>query len=326
MIGKTDENTFSINTPINSNLKIIAHFQTINGDLYKFEYTYAMPSVKYYKDNDLDGYGSNESEFYTSNLSMFKDFGFGSGEIVTLGGDCCDDPAGGQCQVFDAADPNGTRPENIHLGATELPNGIDDNCNGLIDEGLPVKTWYRDQDADGYGGASSIQSVIDLSMQGYSLQTGDCFDSNAEYLNVAHDPWTLLYQNYVLQLVGSSSAVHPGATEVANGIDDNCNGQADEGFARVNWYLDNDDDDFGSGQPAFSTAVTNQLFAYTADPSGKTYSLKNTDCNDNNPQVHPNAQEIYGNQIDENCDGETGGCETNAHCPGGTVCVNGQCQ
>jgi hypothetical protein len=48
-------------------------------------------------------------------------------------------------------DCNDGNPE-IHPGAAESCNGIDDNCNGLIDEGIvPAGTYYRDADGDGYG-------------------------------------------------------------------------------------------------------------------------------------------------------------------------------
>jgi hypothetical protein len=67
--------------------------------------------------------------------------------------------------------------------------------------------------------------------------------------------------------------VHPGATEICNGIDDNCDGRIDEGFD-----LDND------GYPTCDT------------PS------KKADCNDADPTIHPGATETCNNK-DDNCDG-----------------------
>jgi len=40
---------------------------------------------------------------------------------------------------------------SIHPGATEVCTGVDDNCDGQIDEGLGGSTFYRDADGDGYG-------------------------------------------------------------------------------------------------------------------------------------------------------------------------------
>lgn len=86
----------------------------------------------------------------------------------------------------------------------ESCDGKDNDCNGLVDEGcgVPPKMWYRDADGDGYG-VSSIWQYTNLQPQGYVLNSGDCLDTNAN--------------------------VHPGATELCNGIDDNCDGQTDEG-------------------------------------------------------------------------------------------------
>lgn len=87
-------------------------------------------------------------------------------------------------------------------GLVEIPNNcIDDNCNGQIDEGSNT-TFYADADGDGYGNAAiSIEACT--APDGYVSDNTDCDDNNA--------------------------TVHPGATEACNGIDDNCNGQIDEG-------------------------------------------------------------------------------------------------
>src|SRR5262249_22807734 len=61
-------------------------------------------------------------------------------------------------------------------------------------------TIYRDADGDGWGG--SEDSIVCTSSPGYVSSKGDCDDANA--------------------------AVHPGAAEVCNGIDDNCDGRVDD--------------------------------------------------------------------------------------------------
>ncbi len=80
-----------------------------------------------------------------------------------------------------------------------------------------------------------------------------------------------------------SASVHPGAAETCgNGVDDDCDGQTDEGCTCT------DDDDDGYCQ---------------AD-----------DCNDHDAAVHPGAAETCGNGVDDDCDGQTDegcGCTDN---------------
>ena len=89
--------------------------------------------------------------------------------------------------------------------------------------------------------------------------------------------------------------VHPGAAEICNGIDDNCDGQIDEGVLLI-FYLDADNDGFGDINNSAETCVS---------PNG--YVSNSSDCDDNNDQINPYATEIPNNGIDENCDGVDGG-------------------
>jgi hypothetical protein len=82
--------------------------------------------------------------------------------------------------------------------------------------------------------------------------------------------------------------IHPGAPEVCNGIDDNCNGIVDEGV-RITFYHDSDGD--GYGDPNNSTLAC-------AAPIG--FVANNTDCDDTNPSINPDATEAF-NSIDDNC-------------------------
>src|SRR5439155_16955841 len=131
-------------------------------------------------------------------------------------------------------------------------NGIDEDCNGTPDDGCQAAC--PDNDGDDYavcsGGCQLPQGK----------QCGDCD--------------------------GTNTLVHPGAPETCgNGIDDDCNGQHDEGCQAV--CPDNDGDGY---------AVCGgdcQL------PQGKQCG----DCDDTNPLVHPGAPEIC-NGIDDNCDGQ----------------------
>jgi len=73
----------------------------------------------------------------------------------------------------------------------------------------------------------------------------------------------------------SDPEVYPGAPELDNGIDDNCDGQIDEGF---------DPDSDGDG--------------YSSAP----------DCDDEDPSVYPGAPELCGNGVDEDCSGSDAVC------------------
>ncbi len=152
----------------------------------------------------------------------------------------------------------------IHPGATEICNQVDDNCDGATDEGL-TQTYYQDSDGDGWGGlAGHVQCAADAA---YSSSTsGDCDDTKF--------------------------AVHPGAVEVCNYIDDNCNGQTDEGTSLAMYFKDLDGDTFGAGAGQMLCGMTGQFTV-----------LDDTDCDDTRYSVHPGATEVCDG-LDNNCNGQ----------------------
>ena len=89
----------------------------------------------------------------------------------------------------------------------------------------------------------------------------------------------------------NNSSVHPNATEVCNGIDDDCNGQIDEGV-KTTFYFDKDGDGYGD---------KNIPLAACAAPAG--YVSNSSDCNDNASTINPGKTEICNNGIDDNCNG-----------------------
>lgn len=87
------------------------------------------------------------------------------------------------------------------LCTDEVCNGEDDDCDGEIDEGVKT-TFYRDSDGDSYGDPEDFIEGCEAP-SGYVDSSDDCDDSNGE--------------------------VHPGATEICDGQDNDCNGIPDEG-------------------------------------------------------------------------------------------------
>ncbi len=120
-------------------------------------------------------------------------------------------------------------------------------------------------------------------------------------------------------------AIHPGATELCDGIDNNCNAIADEGFdADGDGYriCAGDCNDASAacypGAPEVADGLDNDCDGIvdnhlpTADDDGDGFTPLTGDCDDTNPLVNPGAVEVVGDGVDNNCNGmvdETASCE-----------------
>ena len=202
--------------------------------------------------------------------------------ILSLGLMACGDkPGGGGDSGIDDADGDGVAAEDdcddenssIRPGAVERCDGIDNNCNGEIDEGL-ASTWYADADGDGFGDDASASQGCFPTEEYSTAVPGDCDDA---------DP-----------------LVHPAGTETCDGRDNDCNGQVDDPsmFDYDTYYADTDGDTFGD--PANTTDACMQPLGYVND---------DTDCDDADSTVYPGAPEDGGtgsgvaDGVDNDCDG-----------------------
>jgi hypothetical protein len=171
----------------------------------------------------------------------------------------CHTPEGYALQAGDCDDADAY----VHPGAQELCNGVDDDCDGVADGGI-VSTWYTDADDDGYG--DPLTGIEACEAPDGSVDDGtDCDDS---------DPNT-----------------HPGAVEVCDGDDDDCDGLVDTGEVG-SWYPDGDGDGFGDPDAG----------ALTCEPEPG-WVQDGSDCDDSDPAVSPLAVEAC-NGVDDDCDGE----------------------
>jgi hypothetical protein len=137
------------------------------------------------KDTDCDGTGDVLATWYPD-----RD-GDGYGDM--LGGEKA-------CVATDGAVGDGTDCDDgdasVHPGAVEECDGDDDDCNGRDDVGA-VGTWYADEDGDGYGDDATGTETCDPDPTWVDVG-GDCEPANGD--------------------------AHPGASEVCNAYDDDCDG------------------------------------------------------------------------------------------------------
>lgn len=203
----------------------------------------------------------------------------------------CDDPSSCLQPGVLPGDCNDGDP-NVNPGMEEIMgNGIDDNCDGTVDNGT------TDGDGDGYSVDGEDCDDNDATVYPGAIELVDLKDNNC---NGFIDEGTVAFDNdgdgFCAQAPCSDGSTggdcddewdrdnprgpnhpgavtYPGAPEIPDGRDNNCNGIVDEG---TDWY-----DDDGDG-----------------------YTELGGDCNDNDPNIGPHMLEIPNNGIDDNCNGQ----------------------
>jgi hypothetical protein len=159
--------------------------------------------------------------------------------------------------------------KDIYTGATEFCDALDNNCDGHIDEAGAegCQDYFADQDWDGHGAGDPLCLCAPTTL--FKAQVDDdCNDLN---------PWTF-----------------PGATEMCDNVDNDCDEQIDEdGASGCNWlFEDTDGDGFGSGDPVCSCQA----------PAGG-WAVMPGDCDETSSDVHPGALE-FCDDLDNDCDNE----------------------
>jgi hypothetical protein len=215
----------------------------------------------------------------------------------------------------DCADTNA----DVHPGAEESCNSIDDDCNGRVDDGV-FESWYPDGDGDGFGSALGVVQSC-LQPADYVADSTDCDDSDAESfpgaVELCSDPvdrncdGIFAFEDNDGDGVPAcedcddgDSSRFPGEVERCDGIDQDCDGFVDEDAVDGQiWYPDSDNDGYGT--------VNGSINACAEDggpPSG--YSDNTQDCNDSDRDFNPDAIESdCDDPNDYNCDGSTGGAD-----------------
>jgi len=201
---------------------------------------------------------------------------------------------------------------NRNPGVAEECDGADNDCNGEIDEGgaAPI-TWYADADLDGYGDSTSSVTAC-TQAPGYVALEGDCNDG---------DP-----------------AVHPGAADICDGVDTDCDGQLSinetdldgDSFTPCEGDCDDNDaslnlDDLDSDGYTSCAADCddNDASLNPADLDGDGYSPCAGDCDDDDSTRNPGITEICDG-LDNNCDGQVPSSEIDFDTDGYRVC-DGDC-
>ena len=173
--------------------------------------------------------------------------------------------------IADGTDCDDTN-EHVNPDAEEVCNGIDDDCDLLVDDEDPARTggtnWYADDDSDGFGDGDAPVTAC-VQPLGTTSDDTDCDDTE--------------------------EGVNPDAVEVCNGIDDNCDDLTDDEDADVtggsDFYVDADGDSFAG-----------TLIQACAAPPGSSTTID--DCDDTRDDVNPGADEVCDpDNVDEDCDG-----------------------
>ena len=232
-----------------------------------------------YRDGDRDGFGVETRARCLCAVAAPWD--------AVVGGDCDDEAP------------------SLHPDAVEACNGVDDDCDDVVDEedATGCLPYYADVDGDGHGDPDAGACLCGPDLAHPRSTARDCDDD---------DP-----------------AAHPGGTEACGGGDEDCDGVTDEADAVgcADWWVDEDEDGFGVPYSVRCLCAPEPPFR----------ALAGGDCDDDDPAWTPYAVEACA--TDGDCCRTTDvcragrclappatGCATHGDCRGDTYCSGaGEC-
>jgi hypothetical protein len=214
---------------------------------------------------------------------------------------CADEDGDGFCADEDCDDNDPL----INPGAPDRRDGIDNDCDGQVDEGGDGPECRSDSDCR--GGACvdgecvrDIPECDDLDEDGYCAEDGDCNDRD--------------------------DRIHPGAPERRDGIDNDCDGMVDENDG----LSCESDADCPRDSLCFDGLCSRDEIECT-DNDADGFCAEEDDCDDDDASVNPRAEERRDG-LDNDCDGQVDEgddaleCHADNDCRRGEACVDGLCE
>jgi hypothetical protein len=229
--------------------------------------------------------------------------------------------AGAAHRASVADDCDDTDP-TVHAAQPEFLDGLDNDCDGDVDEDVAAVTWYADLDGDGFGNAAGGTTRSEIPVEGFSVLSSDCDDGRAmarpsasELCNGLDDDCDGI-AGFVID-VGDledddgdgvvdaacplgldcndlDATTRPGVDELCDSRDNDCNGTVDDGITELAWLLDRDGD--GVGDDRSPPIYTCELVPGRVLLSG--------DCDDEDVSRRPGAFDACTRpDVDDDCDG-----------------------
>jgi hypothetical protein len=216
----------------------------------------------------------------------------------------CDPPADAGTEGTDCDDADAA----VFPGAGEVCDYADDDCDGEVDEGLPVWDWWRDADRDGYG-APGDPLVACYEPLGYVANPDDCDDGD----KLEH-PGALWYVDADGDGFGDPISALASCERPAGWITDgtDCDDADPAEHPGVVWGQDADGDGFGS--PSGTTTA--------CEWPGEGWVPNTSDCDDTSPETTGRVT-VYD---DNDGDGWGGRSRTVCGDTTGYVAVGGDCE